>query len=120
MVRLAPSWQWPKPVQKPRPPVLVGGSPGPKLFADVAEWADGWMPIGGAGVREWLPKLRALMQERGRDPRALRVVPMGVEPTPEKLAYYASLGVTEVALRLPSAPRDEVLATLDGYTKYLA
>ena len=119
LVRIAPSWQWPKPLQRPRPPVLVGGSPGPKLFADVAEWADGWMPIGGKGLREWLPKLRALMQERGRDPRLLQIVPMGVEPTPEKLDYYASLGVTEVALRLPSAPRGEVLPKLDEYMKYL-
>ena len=49
------SWQWPKPVQQPRPRVLIGGGAGPKLFDHIAEYADGWMPIGGAGLREALP-----------------------------------------------------------------
>ncbi len=119
LVRLAPSWQWPKPVQRPRPSVLVGGAPGPKLFADIAEWADGWMPIGGKGLREALPALRKALEQRGRDPRALQVVPIGVVPSPEKLDHYAAIGVTEVALRLPSAPRDAVLRQLDEYRKYL-
>lgn len=119
-VRFAPSWQWPKPVQRPRPPVLLGGGAGPKLFAHLAEWADGWMPIGGAGLRQALPALRRLLAERGRDPGALRVVPMGVLPDPAKLEYYASLGVTEAVLRLPSAPRDQVLPVLDAYARFTA
>lgn len=118
-VRFAPSWQWPKPVQQPRPRVLLGGGAGPKLFAHLAEWADGWMPIGGAGLREALPALRRAVAERGRDPAALHVVPMGVLPDPAKLDYYASLGVTEAVLRLPSAPRDAVLPVLDDYARYV-
>jgi hypothetical protein len=59
------------------------------------------------------------MEQRGRDPAALHVVPMGVLPTPEKLAYYEALGVTEVALRLPSAPRDAVLPALDAFAGYV-
>ncbi len=118
-VRFAPSWQWPKPRQQPRPPVLLGGGPGPKLFAHLAEWADGWMPIGGAGLQQALPELRRQFEARGRDPASLRVVPMGVVPDPGKLDYYASLGVTEAILRLPSAPRDVVLPILDEYARYL-
>jgi probable F420-dependent oxidoreductase len=118
-VRFEPSWQWPKPVQRPRPRVLIGGAAGPKLFEHVAEYADGWMPIGGAGLRAALPELRRAFEARGRDPGALHVVPLGVLPDPAKLEYYASLGVTECVLRLPSAPRDEVLPVLDGYTRHL-
>jgi len=118
-VRLAPSWQWPKPVQRPRPPVLIGGAPGPTFFEHVAEWADGWIPIGGAGVREALPQLRAAFEKRDRDPATLRIVPMGVQPSREKLDYYASIGVTEAVLRLPSAPRDEVLPLLDAFAKFV-
>lgn len=114
-VRFEPSWQWPKPARPGGPPVLVGGSPGRTLFAHVAEYADGWMPIGGAGVRAAMPQLRAAWEGAGRDPASLRVVPFGTVPDPEKLDYYASIGVTEVALRLPSAPRDEVLPILDRY-----
>jgi probable F420-dependent oxidoreductase len=118
-VRFAPSWSWPKPVQRPRPPVLIGGAGGPKLFEHIAEYADGWMPIGGAGMREALPKLRAACEARGRDPGALQVVPLGVLPDPAKLEYYASLGVTECALRLPSAPRDAVMPLLDDYARFV-
>jgi probable F420-dependent oxidoreductase len=118
-VRFEPSWQWPKPLQQPRPTVLVGGAPGPKLFAHVAEWADGWLPIGGAGIRAALPALREAFEARGRDPAALRVVPMGVVPDAAKLAHYASIGVSEAVLRLPSAPRDVVLPVLDDYARFV-
>jgi probable F420-dependent oxidoreductase len=118
-VRFEPSWQWPKPVQRPRPTVLIGGAPGPRLFAHVAEWADGWLPIGGAGLRAALPELHRAFEARGRDPATLQVVPMGVLPDAGKLEHYASIGVTEVVLRLPSAPRDAVMPTLDAYARFV-
>jgi probable F420-dependent oxidoreductase len=113
------SWQWPKPVQRPRPRILIGGAAGPKLFAHIAEYADGWMPIGGAGMKASLDDLRRALEDGGRDPSTLHVVPMGVHPDPEKLAYYESLGVTEAVLRVPSAGRDDVLPVLDDFTRYL-
>ncbi len=118
-VRFEPSWQWPKPLQRPRPTVLIGGAPGPKLFAHVAEWADGWLPIGGAGLRVALPELRRAFETRGRDPATLQVVPMGVLPDAGKLEHYASIGVTEAVLRLPSAPRDAVMPVLDAYARFV-
>jgi probable F420-dependent oxidoreductase len=118
-VRFEPSWTWPKPVQQPRPLTLIGGAAGPTLFAHVAEWADGWMPIGGGGVRTALPDLYRAFEARGRDAAAVHVVPIGVLPDPAKLEYYASIGVTEVALRLPSAGRDEVLPRLDAYARHV-
>jgi alkanesulfonate monooxygenase SsuD/methylene tetrahydromethanopterin reductase-like flavin-dependent oxidoreductase (luciferase family) len=118
-VDFAPSWQWPKPVQQPRPRVLIGGAPGPKLFEHIAEYGDGWLPIGGAGVKEALEKLRAAYERRGRDAQDIHVVPMGIQPSAEKLAYYQELGVTEAVLRLPSAPRDQVMPVLDDFASYL-
>ena len=118
-VRFEPCWQWPKPVQQPRPPVLLGGAPGPTLFAHIAEYADGWIPIGGAGMREALAELRRAMDAARRDFASLRIVPMGVMPSPEKLAYYRELGVQEAVLRVPSAPRDQVMPVLDAYARYL-
>jgi probable F420-dependent oxidoreductase len=118
-VAFEPSWSWPKPVQRPGPPVLIGGAAGPTLFRHVAEYADGWMPIGGAGLARALPELRAAVEEAGRDPADLEVVPFGSLPDPGKLEYFASLGVTEVVLRLPSAGADDVLAVLDDYARVL-
>lgn len=117
--RLEPSWAYPKPVQPGGPPVLVGGAAGPKLFAAIAQWADGWMPIGAGGLARNLPLLQQVVEAEGRDPGALRVAPMAVEPTPEKLDYYRTLGITEVGLRLPTADRDQVMRTLDGYAGLL-
>ena len=114
------SWMWPKPVQQPRPRVLIGGAAGPKLFAHIAEYADGWMPIGGAGMKQALSQLQLAMEAKERDPAELHIVPMGVFPGEGKLDYYRSLGVTETVLRLPSGPRDEVMPVLDEYAKLLA
>jgi probable F420-dependent oxidoreductase len=119
LIRVEPSWQWPKPVQTPRPRILIGGGAGPKLFAHIAEYADGWMPIGGAGMKAALSDLRRAMEAEGRDPQSLHIVPMGVFPSAEKLDYYAAMGVTETVLRLPSAPRDEVMPRLDEYAELL-
>jgi probable F420-dependent oxidoreductase len=114
-VHLTPSWSWPKPAQQGGPPILIGGAPGPKLFAHVAEYADGWIPIGGAGVRAALPEIERACEARGRDPKELQIVPFGTIPDPGKLEYYASIGITEVVLRLPGSSRDRALARLDEY-----
>jgi len=116
-VHLPPSWSWPKPTQKPWPPVLIGGAAGPKLFAHVAEYADGWIPIGGAGVREALPQLHRAMEAAGRDPATVRVIPFGTIPDPGKLDYYASIGIDEVVLRVPAGDHDTVVPALDEYSK---
>ncbi len=118
-VRFEPSWAWPKPAQTPGPPVLIGGAAGPKLFAAVAEYADGWIPIGGGGVRAALPKLHRAADAAGRDPATLRIVPFGVLPDPGKLDYYASLGIDEVVLRIPAGTADDVLPVLDEQAKFV-
>ncbi len=118
-VRFEPSWQWPKPVQQPRPRVLIGGGAGPKLFAAIAEFGDGWLPIGGAGLKAAIPELRRAFEAAGRDPAELQVAPMGVLPDAGKLDHYRELGVTECVLRLPSAPRDGVLPKLDAFSRWL-
>ncbi|MFJ8762516.1 LLM class F420-dependent oxidoreductase [Streptomyces cyaneofuscatus] len=118
------SFAFPKPGQAPRGPVvgprtLIGGGAGPKLFAAIAEHADGWLPIGGRGLTESVPKLRAAWEEAGRDLKELQVVPYAVLPDPGKLAHYAELGIEEVVLQLPPAAEPEVLRVLDGYAAFL-
>lgn len=121
---VAASHVHPKPAQKPRGPVvgprtLLGGGAGPKLFSHISEYADGWMPIGGRGLTESVPKLRAAWEGAGRDADAMQVVPYAVQPSPGKLAHYADLGIEEVVLQLPPAGEEEVLRTLDAYAEYL-
>jgi len=119
-VTIEPSWSWPKPVRPDGPPVLIGGAAGPKMFAHVAEYADGWIPIGGAGVRAALEDLRRACDDVGRDASTLRIVPFGTVPDPGKLAYYEDLGIREIVLRIPGGDADEVLPVLDEYASLIA
>jgi probable F420-dependent oxidoreductase len=118
--KLSPSWAWPKPLQRPRPPVLVGGAASPLLFAHIAEYGDGWLPHGGAGVAAALPELHEAFARAGRDPKEARVVPFGVLPDEGKLAHYRELGLDEVIFQLPSGPADVVLPVVDRYAKLIA
>jgi probable F420-dependent oxidoreductase len=119
-VHITPSWSWPKPVQPGGPPVLIGGAAGPKMFAAIAEYGDGWFPIGGAGVRAALPELHGACEAVGRDPASVRVVPFGTIPDPGKIDYYASLGIDEIVLRVPTADAATVLGVLDGFADVVA
>jgi probable F420-dependent oxidoreductase len=119
-VNVSPSWSWPKPTQRPHPPVLIGGAAGPKMFAHIAEYADGWIPIGGAGLAKALPELRAVVGEAGRDPSTLEIVPFGAIPDQGKLDHFTKIGVSECVLRIPSGSRDEVLPSLDKWAALVA
>ncbi|WP_409058242.1 LLM class F420-dependent oxidoreductase [Streptomyces sp. SYP-A7185] len=126
--RVAASEAHPKPLRAPRfrpqgalygPRTLIGGAAGPTLFAHVAEFADGWLPVGGGGLRDSLPALRAAWADAGRDPAGPYVALSAVEPTEGKLAHYAELGVDEVVVQLPARGEAEVLKVLDGFQRYV-
>jgi probable F420-dependent oxidoreductase len=118
-ISLSPSWAWPKTVQQPRPPVLLGGGAGPKLFAAIADYADGWLPIGGSGLTAALPKLREAWQAAGRSGEPI-VLPYGVLPNEGKLAHYADLGIEEVVVNLREGDEDAVLRSLDENAVFLS
>ncbi|MGQ9572936.1 MAG: LLM class F420-dependent oxidoreductase [Dehalococcoidia bacterium] len=112
-VNFDPIWSWPKPVQKPHPPILVGGD-GPGTLQRVVEYGDGWIPIPGRGEKplsERMAELNRLAAEAGRGP--IPVSLYGALPRPEVLQHYAELGVERCIFWLPPAPRDEILPLLD-------
>lgn len=119
-VELDPCWSSPKPVQRPGVPILVGGRAGPATFGAIAEYADGWLPVGGSGLAEAVPALRRAVEERGRDPGSVRVVPFGTVPSDAKLAHLRDLGIDEVVLRVPSGGPSVMLPVLDEYAGYVA
>ena len=120
-VRFDPIWSYPKPHQKPHPPVLLAGESAHTL-ARVVEFGDGWFPRGRAGepaILAGLADLRARAARAGRDMATISVSVFGARPEPEALQSYRTAGVTRAILRLPSEGRDSVLPLLDRYAKLL-
>lgn len=118
---LEASWSWPKPVQRPRPPIWLGSRATPAAFADIASWGDGWLPIEGYGeVISHVPALREAFVDAGRDPDDARVGVYSSSGDPRLVEAYEQAGVERVALALPPAGRDDVLCALDLHTSNLA
>jgi probable F420-dependent oxidoreductase len=115
-VQFSPTWSWPKPVQQPHPPVIMGGAGGPVTFRHIVEYCDGWMPIHGRrDVLDKLPMLHAAAEAAGRDPSTIDVGVFGCPPKPEVIDAYVEAGVSRVAIVIPPAPDDVVLPLLDRY-----
>jgi probable F420-dependent oxidoreductase len=108
MVDFGPMWCWPKPVQKPHPPVLLGGS-GPKILERVVRYADGWMPNRGDTV-ERIPELQEMARAAGRGP-----IPVSVYPKPgaDEIERMATAGVERCIYYVPPDGRDQALTKLE-------
>jgi alkanesulfonate monooxygenase SsuD/methylene tetrahydromethanopterin reductase-like flavin-dependent oxidoreductase (luciferase family) len=107
---------WPKPVQKPYPPVLIGGA-FPYSARRAVRYGDGWMPQATAKdptpLTKLIPRFRQMAAEAGRDPAAMQVM-MGAQPPDAALAgRYQALGVDVMYPSLPSEGADTVLPLLD-------
>jgi len=120
-VRFEPSWAWPKPVQRPHPPIVLGSN-AKRAVERVVDYCDGWMPI-GARTKDLagdLDRLRRLAAERGRDPRGIEVSLFGAPTDVDALRRLAEAGVARAVLPLPSAGADVVLPLLDRMAPLVA
>lgn len=115
-VSFSSSWAWPKPSQPGGPPIVLGGDAGPRTAADIAEFCDGWMPIGGRHPLDGWAQVVSACEERGRDPEEIERGVFFAPPTIEKLTELAESGMARTVLGLPQGTRDEVLAALDEFT----
>ncbi|HYM33114.1 MAG TPA: LLM class F420-dependent oxidoreductase [Candidatus Cybelea sp.] len=111
--------QWPKPVQKPHPPIIVGGG-FPHGAKRALRYGDGWMPVGGRQLdpMEMLPRFRQMAAEAGRDPNSVSFGVFGGPRDAALLKKFAAAGVARVVLQLASEPRDKVLPILDQYAAF--
>jgi probable F420-dependent oxidoreductase len=110
--RLTPSRAWPKPVQQPHPPVLLGAGLGPRTLADLVAVCDGWLPLGMRTTAAGLPRLREAWQAAGRHGDPVIHV-SGAHPDANYLHRLADLGVERASIWLPSSSRAEALPVLD-------
>jgi alkanesulfonate monooxygenase SsuD/methylene tetrahydromethanopterin reductase-like flavin-dependent oxidoreductase (luciferase family) len=118
-VNIEPSWSWPKPVQQPHPPILMGGNPGPKTIAHMAEFCDGWLPnAAGYDTLAKLPEVRAAFEDAGRGD-IFRWGAFGARGRKEDLERYAEAGAEWAVIGLPPAAADDILPRLDRYAELL-
>jgi len=109
-----PIWAWPKPIQKPHPPILLGGN-GPNTLARVVRYADGWMPNRGDYVAR-IPELQRLAQEAGRGPIPVSAYP---RPDPAEIERLSAAGVERCIYYVPPDGRDAALSRLDQLTELI-
>ena len=115
------SWAWPKPVQAPPPPIVIGASPTPLHFRHIVEYGDYWMPIEGRfPVADGWRGLQQAASDAGRDPSTLGLGVFNAKPDSAHLAGLRDLGASYVALGLPALDRDAALAKLDEYAPLVA
>jgi probable F420-dependent oxidoreductase len=108
MVDFGPMWSWPKPVQKPHPPVILGGI-GPKILERVVRYGDGWMPNRGP-VIERIAELQSLATAAGRGQIPVTVYPRA---NSEDIERYAQAGVDRCIYWVPPDGRDAALRRLE-------
>jgi probable F420-dependent oxidoreductase len=121
MVDFDPVWSFPKPAQKPHPPIILGGETDYTLRR-VVEYCDGWFPRPGRGfeIREQLDRLRRMAEKAGRDPRTLSTSVFRAPADKASLKEYAEAGIDRAVLEIPDRSRDEILRILDDYVPLLA
>jgi probable F420-dependent oxidoreductase len=113
---------WPKPAQKPHPPVIVGGA-FPHSARRAIRYGDGWVPNASrpqyADVTEFLPQFRQMATEAGRDPTTVPVTIFGAPENADRLRRYRDQGIARVVVSLPSVKADETLPVLDRWAELI-
>ena len=121
LVNFDPVWSFPKPLQKPHPPVLLGTHT-PRGRQRVVDYCTGWIPSGArmgdiiAGMKDLAERARAA----GKKPSDFPVTIFGAPADEEVLKQFAAAGAERAVFWLPPAPREKVLPILDGYAKTIA
>jgi probable F420-dependent oxidoreductase len=118
MVDFPPMMTWPKPVQKPHPPVIVGGA-FPHAARRALRYGDGWIPNASraqyADVTDFLPQFRQMAAEAGRDLATCPVTVWGVGEDLDRLKRFEDQGVARVIVSLPPEDADRTLPVLDRW-----
>jgi probable F420-dependent oxidoreductase len=121
-VDFSPMMTWPKPVQKPHPPIIVGGA-FPQAARRAIRYGDGWVPIAGRApygdVNDYLPKFKEMVAAAGRDPAALPITLFGGTEDLDLLKRYRDMGIERVVTTLPPEPAEKTLPALDRWAAFI-
>jgi probable F420-dependent oxidoreductase len=117
-VNFDPMMAWPKPVQKPHPPIVVGGA-FPYSARRAIRYGDGWMPqvtpAATTPLADLIPRFRQMAAEAGRDPASLAISIGGQAPDIDLIKRYQDLDVDRVSVSLLSEKEDTILPVLNQW-----
>jgi len=117
-VNFDPMMAWPKPLQKPHPPVIVGGA-FPYSARRAIRYGDGWIPQASRGsygeIAELIPQFRQMASEAGRDPKSIEITVWFPKQDADLMKRYQDLGVARVVFNLESEKADRILPVIDGW-----
>ena len=115
IVEVTPMMTWPKPVQKPWPPILLGGA-FPWAARRAVRYGDGWYPNASSGdPEEYMPRFRQMAVVAGRDPATLPVTLGGAPEDADRLKRFRDLGAARVNVTLPAEGAEQILPVLDRW-----
>ncbi len=121
-VNFDPMMTWPKPVQKPHPPILVGGA-FPYSARRAIRYGDGWMPqvteYAKQELADVIPLFREMAVKAGRDPDSIPITVWGRGPDVDQMKRYRDMGVDRVATSLDSEKADKILPILDRWAEVI-
>jgi probable F420-dependent oxidoreductase len=120
-VNFDPVWSYPKPTQRPHPPIILGGESDYTLRR-IVEYCDGWIPrpVAGFTPRDARARLHRMAEAKGRDPASLSITVFRAPADQKALDDYRAAGIDGALLEIPDLPRDEILRLLDQYTPLAA
>ncbi|HKS88170.1 MAG TPA: LLM class F420-dependent oxidoreductase [Stellaceae bacterium] len=120
MVEFDKAWSYPKPAQRPHPPILLGGETDYTLRR-VVEYCDGWFPRPSRGwdVRAEIARLHRMAEGAGRDPKSLSISVFRAPADKAALQRYRDAGIDRAVLEVPDRGRDDILRLLDQYAPLL-
>jgi probable F420-dependent oxidoreductase len=122
LVDFGPMAAWPKPVQRPHPPVIVGGA-FPHSARRALRYGDGWIPNASRpqyeDVTDFLPHFRQMAAEMGRGLAAVPVTVWGAVEDYDRLRRYQDQGIARVVVSLPPEPADKTFPALDRWAELI-
>ena len=120
-VNFDPVWSYPKPKQRPYPPILLGGESDYTLRR-IVEYCDGWIPrpVAGFTARDAKARLARMAEAKGRDPAGLSITVFRAPADKAALDDYRAAGIDGALLEIPDLGRDEILRLLDQYAPLAA
>jgi len=122
LVDFPPMMTWPKPVQRPHPPVIVGGA-FPHSARRALRYGDGWIPNASrqhyADVTDFLPQFKEMASEMGRDVAEVPVTIWGATEDYDRLRRYQDQGIARVIVSLPPENVVKTLPALDRWAELI-